>query len=125
MCAYGDTAPFELMDADWYVDPLGRFEGRYFDGAQWTDQVSDGGIAAVDPDWDPSSLPTGYITGALDFDESETPEPAVQTIGVSEARLRWGLLAVLAGLLVVERRCARSLRTAPRRRRRSQPDSKL
>lgn len=39
------------MDADWYVDPLGRFEGRFFDGERWTERVSDGGAVAIDPDF--------------------------------------------------------------------------
>ena len=36
--------------ADWYPDPCGRHELRYFDGAAWTQNVADGGRAAVDPD---------------------------------------------------------------------------
>jgi hypothetical protein len=40
-----------LIDADWYVDPLGRFEGRFFDGERWTERVSDGGAIAIDPDF--------------------------------------------------------------------------
>lgn len=39
------------MEADWYVDPLGRYEGRYFDGNEWTDQVKEEGRLALDPDW--------------------------------------------------------------------------
>lgn len=41
------------MEADWYVDPLGRYDGRFFDGEDWTDQVSDSGVLATDPDWPP------------------------------------------------------------------------
>lgn len=35
--------------AGWHADPSGRHEHRYWDGAAWTDQVSDGGVASVDP----------------------------------------------------------------------------
>jgi uncharacterized protein YxjI len=35
--------------ANWYPDPLGRHELRYFDGTAWTDHVSDQGITARDP----------------------------------------------------------------------------
>ncbi len=35
--------------ANWYPDPFGRFELRYFDGANWTEHVNNGGTAAVDP----------------------------------------------------------------------------
>jgi uncharacterized protein YxjI len=35
--------------ANWYPDPAGRHELRYFDGSQWTDHVSSGGRQSVDP----------------------------------------------------------------------------
>lgn len=35
--------------ADWYPDPVGHHELRYWDGAAWTDDVSDQGQASVDP----------------------------------------------------------------------------
>lgn len=34
---------------DWYPDPGGKHEHRYWDGSQWTDQVADGGRQSVDP----------------------------------------------------------------------------
>ena len=34
--------------ADWYPDPVGRHESRYWDGAAWTDNVADRGQASVD-----------------------------------------------------------------------------
>jgi hypothetical protein len=33
----------------WYPDPYSRHEHRYWDGASWTDQVSDGGQVGTDP----------------------------------------------------------------------------
>jgi len=46
------------MQADWYVDPLGRYEGRFFDGNDWTDQVKENGRLALDPDWNrPTAAP--------------------------------------------------------------------
>jgi hypothetical protein len=81
------------MDADWYVDPVGRFHGRYFDGARWTDQVSDDGTLAVDPDWPP--VPIGDDEDAVRPDvlsvEGETFElvstPAVaRLIGTGPRR---------------------------------------
>lgn len=44
----------EATPANWYPDPFGRFELRWFDGAQWTDQVSTGGRTQVDA---PSGTP--------------------------------------------------------------------
>jgi hypothetical protein len=40
-----------LMDADWYADPLGRCDGRFFDGERWTESVSDAGAIVVDLDF--------------------------------------------------------------------------
>ena len=34
---------------DWYPDPGGVHELRYFDGTQWTDHVSNHGVTSVDP----------------------------------------------------------------------------
>ncbi|CAN5599057.1 hypothetical protein BH24ACT5_BH24ACT5_06860 [soil metagenome] len=35
--------------AGWYPDPMGRFEHRYYDGANWTDNVSTNGQPSTDP----------------------------------------------------------------------------
>lgn len=35
--------------ANWYPDPQKRHDHRYWDGARWTDQVSDAGVQSVDP----------------------------------------------------------------------------
>ena len=35
--------------AGWHGDPSGRHELRYWDGSQWTENVSDGGTASTDP----------------------------------------------------------------------------
>ncbi|MEO9223740.1 MAG: DUF2510 domain-containing protein, partial [Acidimicrobiales bacterium] len=34
---------------DWYPDPAGRHEYRWWDGAQWTDAVSSKGKQSTDP----------------------------------------------------------------------------
>jgi len=38
-----------MTAADWYPDPYGRSELRYWDGALWTDHVSSNGRQALDP----------------------------------------------------------------------------
>jgi hypothetical protein len=38
-----------LPAADWYPDPQGGHELRYWDGTAWTPNVADGGQASVDP----------------------------------------------------------------------------
>ena len=40
----GSTAP-----ADWYPDPTGRHQHRYWDGTAWTHHVADNGEASLDP----------------------------------------------------------------------------
>jgi hypothetical protein len=35
--------------ANWYPDPKGRHQHRYWDGMTWTDHVSDNGITSIDP----------------------------------------------------------------------------
>jgi uncharacterized protein YxjI len=44
--------------ADWYPDPLGRHELRYWDGSQWTEHVSSHGRQAVDPPTQGTHIPT-------------------------------------------------------------------
>ena len=41
------TAP--AVPANWYKDPSGRFELRYWDGNEWTEHVARGGQQFVDP----------------------------------------------------------------------------
>ena len=43
---------------DWYPDPYGRHEMRYFDGSQWTEHVSSNGRTAVDPPVGQGHVPT-------------------------------------------------------------------
>lgn len=41
-----ETAPAAVA---WYPDPTGRFVHRWWDGARWTDSVSDGTTTTTDP----------------------------------------------------------------------------
>jgi hypothetical protein len=43
------TATTPKVPADWYKDPAGRFEYRYWDGTKWTEHVSRGGKVFSDP----------------------------------------------------------------------------
>lgn len=45
-------------DANWYPDPSGRHELRYWDGARWTEHVSDHGRQSNDPPTAGSPVPT-------------------------------------------------------------------
>jgi len=37
------------VPADWYKDPGGRYEFRYWDGSKWTENVSRAGVMYKDP----------------------------------------------------------------------------
>ncbi|MEA2685240.1 MAG: hypothetical protein QOE93_435 [Actinomycetota bacterium] len=43
---------------DWYPDPYGRHEMRYFDGTRWTEHVASHGRQSVDPPTGESRVPT-------------------------------------------------------------------
>lgn len=48
---------------DWYPDPMGRHEYRYWDGATWTDHVASHGRQSADPiDRQPAKTVTGQQT---------------------------------------------------------------
>jgi len=52
----GPTTP--PAPANWYADPLGRHELRYFDGTNWTEHVSSHGRTSVDPPVGGGHVPT-------------------------------------------------------------------
>lgn len=43
------AAPEAAAPANWYKDPSGRFEYRYWNGSQWTEHVAKGGVQSIDP----------------------------------------------------------------------------
>lgn len=43
------TTPAANIPANWYADPSGRFELRYWDGQKWTEHVARGGQQFTDP----------------------------------------------------------------------------
>jgi hypothetical protein len=42
--------PSGMVPAGWLPDPVGRHELRWWDGAVWTEHVSDGGVQGLDPE---------------------------------------------------------------------------
>jgi Protein of unknown function (DUF2510) len=46
------------LHADWYPDPSGRHEHRYWDGSRWTEHVASHGRQGVDPDTTSAPPPT-------------------------------------------------------------------
>jgi Protein of unknown function (DUF2510) len=53
-----EHVPAGLAPAQWYPDPAGRHDHRYWDGLQWTANVADHGKQGVDPLPEASSVPT-------------------------------------------------------------------
>ena len=51
----------------WQPDPTGKHDHRYWDGSQWTDNVSDAGVAGTDP-YEAATAP-----GATDATVADTP----------------------------------------------------
>jgi len=47
---------------DWYPDPGGKHELRYYDGTQWTENVSDHGRQSTDPLLSGGTVPTTGMT---------------------------------------------------------------
>ena len=43
------TATVPSVPADWYKDPAGRYDFRYWDGSKWTENVSRAGVRFTDP----------------------------------------------------------------------------
>jgi hypothetical protein len=64
----------------WQADPTGKHDHRYWDGAQWTENVADAGVASIDP-YEPTAseaaideAPTVTSTGPLFATDEPVPE---------------------------------------------------
>jgi hypothetical protein len=62
---------------DWYPDPFGRHELRYWDGGQWTQHVASRGRQEIDPPAGGSPVPTAHRA-------SRKVQRQVRRIGVSD-----------------------------------------
>jgi hypothetical protein len=60
--------------ADWYADPAGKHQYRYWDGSAWTDNVADAGQASVDPLVQAPAVPQPATPpGPVEFDAEARP----------------------------------------------------
>jgi hypothetical protein len=92
--------------AEWYSDPSGRYQYRYWDGSQWTNQVSSGGPSAVDPNpLDVTVINTPPAPGSqaalAQQPEPAAPQPAVQVSQKSGGMGLGVILGALVALVVV------------------------
>jgi hypothetical protein len=90
----------------WYTDPTSSYVYRYWNGTQWTNQVSSGGTTLIDPNvMDSNALATPPAPGSA---APTAPQPATQpTVQVTQ-RSGSGIgtiigvaLAVLAVIVLV------------------------
>jgi hypothetical protein len=75
-----------MMKADWYPDPSGAHEHRWWDGTAWTPHVADRGVAAsspVPPDCPP---PAPTVAGDL---PAQANQPAAAAQGSSAVARQW------------------------------------
>ncbi len=62
---------------DWYPDPYGRHEVRYFDGTRWTEHVASHGRQSVDPPGGESRVPT--VNRATEKIQADVAKAKAQT----------------------------------------------
>jgi len=87
----------------WYTDPTSKYVYRYWNGTQWTNQVSSSGTTLNDPEaMDPTAATTPPAPG------SEAPSPPVaptvqvtQKSGSGFGAVIGGIVAVLAVIVLV------------------------
>ncbi|HUF98376.1 MAG TPA: phospholipid scramblase-related protein [Ilumatobacter sp.] len=84
---------------NWYPDPRGRHELRYFDGTAWTDHVSDNGITGDDPvdvAASPARSKLDSFESGLTFGKEVDPTKIVAQVS-GDGRRGAGLTAPVAG----------------------------
>lgn len=82
---------------NWYPDPMGRHEYRWFDGANWTDQVSSHGRQSVDPLNAPGVVPQRDVA-------SERFAKNLERAGVQAGAVQGGGTLLTEPVLVVNQK---------------------
>jgi hypothetical protein len=92
----------------WYADPTRRHTYRFWDGATWSNQVSDGGAAGVDPvdvDEAVAAIPPAPGTQAPGMQATTNaerpPAPKVEVTQRSGGSGVSGIVGVLVGAIIV------------------------
>lgn len=85
--------------ASWYPDPTGRYEYRWFDGSDWTDQVSSKSVQSIDA----LSGAPGAIIPARDM-SAEKVTQHVARAGVEVGALQGGGTLFTEPILVVNQK---------------------
>jgi hypothetical protein len=93
-----------MSQQGWYSDPTGRHTYRYWRGSIWSNQVSDGGTAGVDPiDLDEPTATTPPAPGTQAPGMYATDGPPAPTVAVEQRSggTGAGILGVLIGVIIV------------------------
>jgi len=73
-----------MTAAAWHPDPTGRHELRYWDGTQWSEHVSDGGVQSVSP-LTPPEEPTAESSTAEESTGMDRPDGAMDQSPTEDA----------------------------------------
>lgn len=88
------SSPTGATPPGWHDDPLGRYDHRWFDGTEWTDQVSDDGRPTVDP-YGISPSPAGaFVPQADPYYPAYDDQPQGRN-GIAVAALTCGIIGML------------------------------
>lgn len=82
---------------NWYPDPAGRHEYRWFDGTRWTDHVSSHGKQSLDP------LPASAHVPARDVSDAKVAK-ALTKVGVQPGAVSGGGTLLTEPVLVVNQK---------------------
>jgi uncharacterized protein YxjI len=80
----------ETHAANWYPDPFGRHELRYWDGARWTEHVASHGRQTVDP-------PEGEVKTVLGSQSAEKVQRQIERANATETKRGGQVSANFAG----------------------------
>lgn len=81
----------------WYTDPTSQYTYRYWNGTQWTNQVSSSGSTGTDP---AAMDPTAVVTPPAPGSEAPTPPQAPSTPAVQVTQKSGMGVGVIIGILL-------------------------
>ena len=93
-------------ESGWFADPSRRHTYRFWDGTRWTNQVSDGGAAGIDPvDLDEVTAATPPAPGSQAPETQAAPVERPQPAGIEVTQRSGGgfsgMMGVLVGAIIV------------------------
>jgi hypothetical protein len=85
--------------ANWYADPTGRHQYRYWNGTEWTDQVADNQVTSTDPPTMPAAdVPVSAPAAATSPPPAPGAAPVAPTLNQPNARPSSGPLGPVLAL---------------------------